>query len=525
MSLRRFRAERLLNDDFAPMQARVLAAVRSRLGGAARALDAGDLEACYAQAFHGLYAAVVAGEEIANPAGWLVTVTCRRAIEELRLRARETCAGEEVLAEQRCEQDPIERLEAARQLRELCEALRCRLSAREREAATLCYLLGFSRAEAAARMGISERRMRKLMEGDGAGRPGVSGKVGELLALIRADRWCESQGSLMRALALGVLEPGSERYRVARGHERECPRCRRFVAAMRALGAALPPLLPHGALLGGVGVSASLGARAATTKGAAGAGGGSGLLGAGSLAGGSSAVASASSGGVGSLIGSLAVKAAAGALALGAGGAIVAVDLRAHARPGRPHKAATAAALLSAGAGSLPAAAQGSEASASAPAAPPAVAGASEHELAPPSRALSSAAKLSAASSEFGIEALSGAEGAEALPAQGFGTGRREASARLASHAGSDSRSQRVRRAARSGTTGVRATMREGSAESAKPLSGGGQGALAPGAAGAPEGGAAEPVNGAGGPVVSEAAPAQPGEPAGRAAEGEFSFE
>jgi transposase len=56
-------------------------------------------------------------------------------------------------------------------LRQLFEAMRARLDGRERDAATLCYLQGLSRAQAAARMGVSEARMRKLMDGAGAGRP------------------------------------------------------------------------------------------------------------------------------------------------------------------------------------------------------------------------------------------------------------------------------------------------------------------------------------------------------------------
>ena len=51
-------------------------------------LDASDLDACYAQAWQGLYAAMLAGEEIANPTGWLALVTFRRAIEEHRSRRR-----------------------------------------------------------------------------------------------------------------------------------------------------------------------------------------------------------------------------------------------------------------------------------------------------------------------------------------------------------------------------------------------------------------------------------------------------
>jgi hypothetical protein len=63
-------------------------------------------------------------------------------------------------------------------------------------------------------------RMRKLMDGQGAGRPGVAGKVGELADTIRAGGWCDEQGSLMRGLAYGILDPNGERYRLALIHQK-----------------------------------------------------------------------------------------------------------------------------------------------------------------------------------------------------------------------------------------------------------------------------------------------------------------
>jgi hypothetical protein len=69
-------------------------------------------------------------------------------------------------------------------------------------------------------MGILEARMRKLMDGQGAGRPGVAGKVGELAATIRGGGWCEEQGSLMCGLAYGILDPSGERYRLALIHQK-----------------------------------------------------------------------------------------------------------------------------------------------------------------------------------------------------------------------------------------------------------------------------------------------------------------
>jgi DNA-directed RNA polymerase specialized sigma24 family protein len=259
-TLRRYRAERLLRQEFGGLRKEVLRTVRGRLRARGVHLDDGDLEACYAQAWQGLYAAIAAGEEIANPGGWLAVVTFRRAIDEHRgARARgfggfaqveptdsrrEVAGAAGDMHTAHVEPDLAAELDDRAKLRQLFEALRGRLSARECEAAALCYLQGLTRAQAAQRMGISEARMTKLMEGRDAGSPGVAGKVGELLAAISGGMWCEQQGSLMRGFAFGILDPRGERYRLARLHQRECPACRAYVLSLRGLAAVLPPLPP-----------------------------------------------------------------------------------------------------------------------------------------------------------------------------------------------------------------------------------------------------------------------------------------
>ena len=282
LALRRYRAERLLRRDFHALRPSVLAGARRRLALLQVRLDDDDLEACYAQAWHGLYATVLAGEAVAAPAGWLVTVTVRRAIDEHRQRARRglpaaslpVAAGLGVAA---TAPEPEVRLDELSRLREVFEALRGRLSTRECEAASLCYLQGLTRAEAARRMGVSPRRMDKLMDGPGAGTPGVAAKVDELLTCIRGGHWCEEQASLMRGLAFGLLDPHGERYRLALVHQRECPACRAYVASLRGLAAVLPPLsVPPSAL--GAGAGAAAGANGAAAAGGAGAAGGGWLM-------------------------------------------------------------------------------------------------------------------------------------------------------------------------------------------------------------------------------------------------------
>jgi DNA-directed RNA polymerase specialized sigma24 family protein len=318
LTVRRYRAERMLRQEFEGLRGRVLGTVRGRLRTSGVSLDASDLEACYAQAWQGLYAAMLAGEEIANPTGWLALVTFRRAIEEHRSRRRgyptasvgepdgfhgADPAGATEPAEER---DFADELDDRTRLRHVFEGLRGRLSERELQAAALCYLQGLSRAEAAARIGISESRMRKLMEGAGPGRPGVAGKVGELLETISGGGWCEEQGSLMRGLAFGILDPEGERYQLALAHRSGCPACRAYILSLRGLAAVLPvPMFLPGVL----GAGALAGAGAGVGAGAGGAGAGAGA--------GTGAGAGAQ---VGSGIGALSASGTAGAGAGAAGG-------------------------------------------------------------------------------------------------------------------------------------------------------------------------------------------------------------
>jgi hypothetical protein len=154
--------------------------------------------------------------------------------------------------------------------------------------------------------------MRKLMEGAGPGRPGVAGKVGELIETIRGGGWCEEQGSLMRGLAFGILDPEGERYQLALAHRSECPACRAYILSLRGLAAVLPvPMFLPGVLGTGAlaGAGAGVGAGAGTGVGAGGAGAGAGA--------GTGAGAGAQ---VGSGIGALSASGAAGAGGVAGGG-------------------------------------------------------------------------------------------------------------------------------------------------------------------------------------------------------------
>jgi RNA polymerase sigma factor (sigma-70 family) len=352
--LRRYRADRLLREEFGALRERVVATVGARLHRAGCPLDRSDLEAAYAQAWHGLYAAVLEGLPIVDPAAWLIVVTHRRALDEHRARRGvQSLAGAADRARE--DRDFAVELDDRAKLGSLLEALRARLSEREQQAAALCYLQGLSRAEAAARMGISESRMRKLMDGAGSGLRGVAGKVGELVRAIAGGEWCEQQGSLMRGLAFGILDPRGDRHRLALDHSNACPACRAYVLSLRGLAAALPPLPALQLMLGSAACAGAAAAGGVTT----GAGGTAPPASAGTALGGaalpaSGAAGAGAAGGGWWLAGPLGAKLAAGCmLALGVGAGCVALDGPSAAVPrgaGDVHRAPHRAAARTTGA-------------------------------------------------------------------------------------------------------------------------------------------------------------------------------
>jgi RNA polymerase sigma factor (sigma-70 family) len=444
-SLRRYRAERLLREEFRSLRASVIASARGRLRACGARLDDSDLEACYAQAWQGLYAATLEGQRIVNPAGWLAVVTFRRAIDEHRARSRlgldehagngSSAGGGEALrpAAERAAAHPAERdvasqLDERMQLRQLFEALRLRLSDREQQAVALCYLQGLSRAQAARTMGVSEGRMRKLMEGPGVGRPGAAAKVAALAETIRVGGWCEEQGSLMRGLAYGILDPQGERHRLALAHTSGCPACRAYVASLRGLAALVPPMP---SLLRSL-LAAGAGAKAAGA--ASHAGGAGGVLSApAAVSSGAAGAAGAGAAGGGWLLagGGLGAKLAAGcllALGVGAGCAVLGANHGAATVRTRIHERARAERVSPASArASLALSAPWGTSAAPAGAGGLAAAGASGAVLSAATRA----------SREFGLEQTGAPSGAEGSPTAGVSASApRPAPARIASAGG-----------------------------------------------------------------------------------------
>lgn len=263
------RAERLVQREYDELRAPTLRALRSRLAGQGIRFDEADLDAFYNQAWHGLYEQLLSGEEIENRGGFLVVAAHRRAIEELRRTHPERRADGVEVQDTGRDVDLAQRLDDRRRLLGVMEGMRERLSERERQAAALCYLHGYSRPEAAEALGLAPKRMEKLMDG-------VSSKLGTLTTEIDEGDWCESRQSLMKAYAYGVLDPDGERYAIARAHLEECPACRKYVRGLRGMAAVVPPVwLPLAALgLLGLGGASAASAATAAQGGSAGAAGG-----------------------------------------------------------------------------------------------------------------------------------------------------------------------------------------------------------------------------------------------------------
>lgn len=255
-------AEAFLADEYEENKAEVQRTVAAKLG--ADGVAGVDLDAAYNEAWHALYLRLQEDEEVENRKGFLVTVTYRRALSELRAAHLERTTDAVELAEIGVEPDIDARLDAEMQLRHFVQGLRAQLDERELQAATLCHLQGLSRPEAAKVIGIAPRRMEKLMDR-------ASKRINAVIGTVRPGELCDDFDSLVRAFAVGLLDEDGERYAIARDHLASCPACRRKVLVLRGLGAIVPPVPALLAVLGAgaAGAGAAKAGLGAGAKGAA----------------------------------------------------------------------------------------------------------------------------------------------------------------------------------------------------------------------------------------------------------------
>ncbi len=323
------RARKVLERDYERLRAATCSAVERKLSRLGARVDPADIDPAYNLAWQALYAKLASGDEVENPAGFLTQATFFRVVDEHRGRRgdrREDVDPATLAAPHR---DIEDRLDDERRLRELAEGMRARLGERERRAAVLCYLHGYSRDEAADELGIRASRMQKVMDR-------ASKVVRSVVEEVSGDEWCASQRSLITAYALGVLEQGGPRHVLARDHLRECSGCRARVLALRGIGAAVPPIvLPWAAVgLSATQVPAVLGGTAAV--------GGASVVGAGAAAsvGGTATVATGGGSGFGGLLAGIGTQAG---IITGAVASVAAVATAAAVLPGGGDRKASAA--------------------------------------------------------------------------------------------------------------------------------------------------------------------------------------
>ncbi len=241
-------ADTVLARDYERLKPEILRTVRGKLASSGVRFDDLDLDAFYNQAWHGVHTKLAEGERIENVSGLLVTIAQRRALDEFRALKQEARVDADLLDGQRVDLDLAAQVDDQMRLRYFIAGMREKLHGREREAAALCYVQDFSRPEAAQAMGIKPRRMEKLMDG-------VSKKVGAFVGEIQRDEWCDARHSMIKAYALGLLDPDGERYALAAEHLESCSACRRDVIRMRGIAALSPPVPLMMAALAGAGAT------------------------------------------------------------------------------------------------------------------------------------------------------------------------------------------------------------------------------------------------------------------------------
>lgn len=260
-----------------------------------------DMDGFYNQAWYGLYTKLQDGQQIENRKGLLIQMTYRRAIDEYRTLHPDRQADPVVLETLGVDNPIEETIDQQQEFKHFVEGMRSELNQRELQAATLCYVYGMSRPEAAEQVGVRPKRMEKIMDE-------VSRKLRPVLASIKEGTWCEDRAVLINQFALGALDSESAEYREAIDHLEGCPGCRRHVMGTRGLTAVtIPSALMLFALTGAAVGAGAAGAAAAGSSaaggstaggGAAAAGTGAGIGGAAQIAAVVAAVAAVAAGGV-----------------------------------------------------------------------------------------------------------------------------------------------------------------------------------------------------------------------------------
>jgi RNA polymerase sigma factor (sigma-70 family) len=135
---------------------------------------------------------------------------------------------------------PEEEVEVRADAGLLAEVLE-RLTPLQKKVVALRWAWGLSRQEAASRLAVSERVVKRELEA-------ASGVIADSIELLDSGRWCETKKSLVLAYSFDLLS--ERRAAKAKRHLEVCPGCREAVRVARDRAADVAALVPLPLLLG-----------------------------------------------------------------------------------------------------------------------------------------------------------------------------------------------------------------------------------------------------------------------------------
>jgi len=239
-------ADEISRANYEPLKEEVLRAVGGKLRSKGMSMISQDLEVAYNEAWHQLTQHIIRGKPLTSLSGLLYKMTYSRAVDIYR-SPQERRRVDLDLEQHRVETDIAEQLDDQEKLARLLGRLKDRLNDKERNAVTLCTLHGYTRPEAADKLGIDRIVFERIMDG-------ATKKMSGIVESIEARGCGEKEWTdLMLAYAHRVLDENDRDYPRAWAHvdgPDPCEACRRYVNGLRGLAAVMPPMLPPGLLVG-----------------------------------------------------------------------------------------------------------------------------------------------------------------------------------------------------------------------------------------------------------------------------------
>jgi DNA-directed RNA polymerase specialized sigma24 family protein len=163
----RYQAEQLARTHYAKLQASVACYVRRRLGHAAVHFPEHELEASYNMAWDALMERVAQGKTPECFDGWLCVVTYRRAVDYLRRRQIHREFPLATVDRVATSDDPYELAASGESVRQCLQGIERRFGERGTRIVAYLWLGDLTHAAAAERVGVSTKRLRKILYGHG----------------------------------------------------------------------------------------------------------------------------------------------------------------------------------------------------------------------------------------------------------------------------------------------------------------------------------------------------------------------